>query len=73
MKTTWEHAVVGNRDIPFCQPGDSGALVTDEFGIVVGLLPEGVEGTSVSYLTHSSDLVERIKEVTGAVDVRVTE
>lgn len=45
----------------------------DELGIVVGLLLEGVEGTSVSYFAHYSDLVESIKEVTGAVDVRVTE
>ncbi|PKY07427.1 hypothetical protein P168DRAFT_302357 [Aspergillus campestris IBT 28561] len=65
---SWSRYVVGRYVVA---AGDSGSLVFDHIGFVVGLLVGGSFTGDVGYFTHISDLVEHIKMVTGAVDVRL--
>lgn len=70
----WEYAfVAGSRSLTghVVGAGDSGALVFDLSGCVVGLLFGGSFAGDVGYFTHILDLVEHIKMVTGVVDVRL--
>ena len=50
--------------LPFSQQGDSGALIFDGHGRVVGMVFGGIEGGMYSYVTHISDLLSHIKEKT---------
>ena len=71
-EATMEHCVtVGYADGPFSLAGDSGALVFNVFGQVVGLLFGGAEQHSRSYFTHVDDLFGDIKEKVGATDIRI--
>ncbi|OJJ44552.1 hypothetical protein ASPZODRAFT_134633 [Penicilliopsis zonata CBS 506.65] len=67
IKATLEHSVTGD----FSEPGDSGSIVLDGAGRVVGLLFGGCQNKTASYFTHVRDLVKDIREVTGASGVRI--
>ncbi|KAK1142576.1 hypothetical protein N8T08_007552 [Aspergillus melleus] len=65
---TIEHTITGN---PFSDIGDSGALVFDRIGGVVGLIFRGHRQSPIIFFTHFIDLFEDIKASTGAKDVRI--
>lgn len=67
---TLEHTVTNQGD-PFALRGDSGALVIDSQARVVGLHWGGLDSGSVAYFTHIEDVLEDIKRVTGAEDIRM--
>ena len=54
-----------NKEGPFSAPGDSGSIVVDGWGLIVGLLSGGAgasDSTDVTYLTPYFWLEQRIKE-----------
>lgn len=67
---TLEHTVTNQGD-PFALRGDSGALVIDSQARVVGLHWGGLDSGSVAYFTHIEDVLEDIKRVTGAKEIRM--
>lgn len=67
---TIEHTITGN---PFSDRGDSGSLVFDRIGGVVGLIFGGHRQSPITFFTHFVDLFEDIKASTGAKDVRIKE
>ena len=73
-KVTKEHAVtmVPTED-PFSRPGDSGSFIFDRCGGVIGLLIGSCVRKNCSYFTPIENVFRDIKEVTGAVDVRIAE
>jgi hypothetical protein len=75
---TVEHSVLPlapDKDPFFSKPGDSGSLVyTKEGHVVVGLLFAGAldgDDPFPSYFTPINDLIEDIKEITKATEVRL--
>lgn len=66
---TMEHAVHGRGGL-VSDKGDSGSLVLNNAGQVVGLLVGGCAMKNTSYFTHAADLIADIKEVTGAKSVK---
>ncbi|KAJ9289366.1 hypothetical protein DTO021C3_3192 [Paecilomyces variotii] len=69
--TTLEHSVCGRHGDWFSQEGDSGALIFNNHGGVVGMLFGGNMLRSISYFTHIVDLFNDIKKMTGATKVRI--
>lgn len=67
---TREHSVVPYSGL-FAEPGDSGSLVFNPDGIVVGMLVAGATRIDAVFFQHILDVFEDIKDVTGAVDVRL--
>jgi hypothetical protein len=58
----------------FSDRSDSGSAVSTERGEFVGLLHAGVEPERyISYITSAQDLVEDIKDITGAIEVTMLE
>lgn len=55
----------------FGDPGDSGAIIMDRNGSFVGLYVGGCIETGTSYFMEASDLFHDIKDITGAIDVRI--
>ena len=53
----------------FSRKGDSGSAVFSQDGQFVGLLHAGTVERDISYITAAEDLVEDIKQVTGAIEV----
>lgn len=73
-KITHEHAVANTRSrSPFSEPGDSGAFVVDPRGGVIGLLIGGWDRKNSTYFTPIETVFDDIKDVTGAVEVRIAE
>ncbi|KAI9373268.1 hypothetical protein BJX61DRAFT_552323 [Aspergillus egyptiacus] len=67
---TFEHAFA----IPqghLVERGDSGSLIFDRQGRVYGMLFGGNFLNNIGYFTHTADLIDDIKRVTGASDVRL--
>ena len=67
-ETSMEFAVYpyGNKEGSFSAPGDSGSIVVDDQGRIVGLLSGGTgasDSTDVTYLTPYFWLEQRIKDV----------
>ena len=67
---TMEHAVTGQGRC-FSEGGDSGSLVLNNAGYVVGLLLRGSGAKNVTYFTYSVELISDIKQATGATAVRM--
>lgn len=69
---SWEHVVTrGSSEIPIVERGDSGSLVFDDTGAVVGMCSGGTDTGDVLYFTHIGDVLESIQEVTGVHDIRL--
>lgn len=57
---------------PFAASGDSGAWVTRADGKVFGILTGGDLRQSTTYFCRMNDVFDDIKDLTGAVEVRIT-
>jgi hypothetical protein len=68
---TWEFSVADSRGSKFSAPGDSGSFVYDKAYAAIGLLTSGDERAGATSFTPLIDIFRDIKEVTGAVDVRL--
>ena len=68
---TLEHSISYPPTSPFCLLGDSGSFIFENSGGVVGLLFGASERKDTAYFTHITDLFDDIKEVTGAIEVRI--
>lgn len=55
----------------FSRPGDSGGLILDGTGAMVGLLLGGNSLTNVTHFSAVGELFADIKAATGAIDVRL--
>ncbi|OQE40055.1 hypothetical protein PENCOP_c006G07811 [Penicillium coprophilum] len=55
----------------FAEPGDSGAWMTRMDGKVLGILTGADERQSTHYFCRISDVFDDIKDITGAVEVRI--
>lgn len=73
MKATLEHSVTGMSGKHFSDLGDSGAMVFQGSGALVGMLCDGCIEHPISYISLAEDLFDDIKRVTGATDVRVAD
>lgn len=73
VQITYERTITGLGNMPFSLKGDSGALVFNEHGRVVGMVFGGIEGGMFSYVTHITDFFVHMKEKTNAQDVRIME
>ncbi|KAJ5165120.1 uncharacterized protein N7500_006950 [Penicillium coprophilum] len=56
---------------PFAEPGDSGAWITRMDGKVLGILTGADERQTTHYFCRISDVLDDIKDITGAVEVRI--
>ena len=65
-----EHTICDYRGRRFSEHGDSGSLVFNMDGLVVGLLFGGAQSLHRSYFTHIDELYEDIRAVTG-MEVRL--
>ncbi|KAJ6185129.1 hypothetical protein N7519_006430 [Penicillium mononematosum] len=70
-RTTYEHSIHPAHTPEFSHEGDSGSLVFTASHVVIGMLFAGGLSHSMSYFTPIEVLVEDIKEVTKATDVRL--
>ncbi|KAJ0426583.1 hypothetical protein BJY00DRAFT_307416 [Aspergillus carlsbadensis] len=68
---TMEHTIVVGQNQCVVASGDSDSLVTNIGGDVVGLLFGGNDAQDRGYFTAAKNLVQDIKNYTGATDVRV--
>lgn len=68
---TLEHSVSCPPTSTFCVSGDSGSFIFDDQGGVVGLLYGGSDRNDTAYFTHILDIIEDVKAITGAADVRI--
>ncbi|OJK04433.1 hypothetical protein ASPACDRAFT_55914 [Aspergillus aculeatus ATCC 16872] len=72
--TTYEHAVARTGNKPFAKPGDSGSWIFTPQGEVVGMMLYGAcERLNIVYFMHIDDILQDIKDVTHAFDVRIAE
>ncbi|CAI7596094.1 unnamed protein product [Penicillium glandicola] len=69
--TTLEHTIWPERRPQFSQPGDSGALVFTDSYVVVGMLFAGSQSHPFSFFTPIENLIQDIKNITKATDVRL--
>ncbi|OOO10290.1 hypothetical protein OAory_01060980 [Aspergillus oryzae] len=67
---TWMHTITGFRD-RVADFGDAGALFFTRTGDVAGMCTGGSVRGGLVYFTHIHDLVDDIKQVTGAKDIRL--
>ncbi|KAJ5835364.1 hypothetical protein N7447_001390 [Penicillium robsamsonii] len=59
------------NSFPFAEHGDSGAWITRMDGKVFGILTGGDERQGTTYFSRINDVFDDIKDVTGAVEVRI--
>ncbi|KXG51840.1 uncharacterized protein PGRI_092330 [Penicillium griseofulvum] len=70
-RITYEHSIVPQRGSHFSEPGDSGSLVFTESHVVVGMLFAGGQSHRLSFFTPIETIIEDIKNITKATDVRL--
>ncbi|KAL4779658.1 hypothetical protein BJX76DRAFT_365088 [Aspergillus varians] len=68
---TWEHAVVVPQGGSFLAEGDSGSLLFNFTGTVMGMFFGGSNTGDIGYFTSTQDLLEDIKRITGATEIRI--
>ncbi|KAJ5578631.1 uncharacterized protein N7459_007595 [Penicillium hispanicum] len=68
---TLEHCIVGEPSKFFSQKGDSGSCVFTRDYSMAGMVWAGHVAQDITYFTHVHDLVEDIKQVTGARGMRM--
>ncbi|PLB52042.1 hypothetical protein P170DRAFT_506937 [Aspergillus steynii IBT 23096] len=70
--TAWAHTITsGSLETGVAKAGDSGFLIFDALNGVVGMCFGGAYAGDILYFTHTSDLIESIREVSGATQVRL--
>lgn len=70
-RTTYEHPIRPQGGAQFSQDGDSGSFVFTESYVVVGMLFAGGTSHMMSLFTPIGDVLNDIKTITKAVDVRL--
>jgi hypothetical protein len=71
-KYTLEYSIVGfTEDRPAATKGDSGSLLCTPHGEVVGMIIDGYYHNRIARFTRIDDLIEDIKEQSGAKDIRM--
>lgn len=55
----------------FSEPGDSGAWIFSPGGYLFGIVTGGDVGQDSTYVCRTDDIFSDIKDITGAVDVRI--
>ncbi|KAF4765512.1 hypothetical protein HAV15_003966 [Penicillium sp. str.  len=70
-RTTYEHPIRPQGGAQFSQDGDSGSFVFTESYVVVGMLFAGGTSHMMSFFTPIGDVLNDIKTITKAVDVRL--
>lgn len=69
---TWEHVFLGIKGgFPVVDSGDSGSLVFDEVGVVLGMIFGGDGKSNFGYFTATRDLLSDIKHITGVQEIRL--
>lgn len=69
---TTEHAITSaSFNTPVVEEGDSGSLICDLAGTVVGMCFGGSHAGDILYFTHIADLIQNIREVTGVSEIRL--
>ncbi|CAL5867205.1 uncharacterized protein PFLUO_LOCUS1418 [Penicillium psychrofluorescens] len=69
---TWEHTILARSlSQVVVEQGDSGSLVFNRLGAVVGMCFGGTYYGDAGFFTHAVDLIESIQEVTGVREVRL--
>lgn len=66
LRTTDEHSVVYDIKHDFFKPGDSGSLIYDERGRIVGMAFGGQMSGQIVVFTHIDNLIADVKDQTGA-------
>lgn len=69
-RQTWEH-VVTRPSGAFLEPGDSGSLLFNTVGDVLGILFGASEKGDIAYFTATCDLLQDIRNITGALEIRM--
>lgn len=69
-RTAWEHAVTKSPGA-FLELGDSGSLLFNVSGDVLGILFGASEKGDIAYFTATGDLLQDIRSITGALEVRM--
>lgn len=74
-KCTLEYSIVGREDWHTATRGDIGSLLCSPSSLasVVGMIIDGYEYNDIALFTRIDELVEDIKEQSGANDVRMWE
>lgn len=70
-RTTFEHSIYPVHTSEFSHEGDLGSLVFTMSHVVVGMLFAGGVNHMMSYFTPMEVLIEDIKNITKATDVRL--
>ncbi|KAI9926149.1 hypothetical protein MW887_004612 [Aspergillus wentii] len=68
---TLEHAITSKGEARFAEAGDSGSFIFTRKGDVVGMVMGGFERKNTVYFTPIQDVLDDIREVTGAEAVRL--
>lgn len=69
---TWEHVLLSIRGgDPIVDSGDSGSLVFDSIGVVLGMIFGGNGQCNLGYFTATRDLLSDIKHITGVQEIRI--
>jgi hypothetical protein len=55
----------------FAEPGDSGAWIFGSGGYIFGIVTRGDVVQDTTYVCRTEDIFSDIKDITGAVDVRI--
>ncbi|KAJ5177385.1 uncharacterized protein N7500_000084 [Penicillium coprophilum] len=70
-RLTYEHSILPIQGPRFSQAGDSGSLVFTDSYVVVGMLFADGNNHQISYFTHINHILDDIKHITNATDVRL--
>ncbi|KAG2421711.1 hypothetical protein HFD88_005687 [Aspergillus terreus] len=70
---TIEHSATGYNGESFSRPGDSGSLIYQRPGKVVGMVFAGIEWRGITLFTRIDDLFEDINQRMGAAGIRFSE
>lgn len=69
-RKTWEHVVAKPSGV-FLKLGDSGSLLFNDSGDVLGILFGASERGDIAYFTATRDLLQFIRSITGVLEIRM--
>lgn len=70
VRQTWEHVVTKPSEA-FLELGDSGSLLFNTSGDVLGILFGASEQGDIAYFTPTQDLLQDIRSITGVLEIRM--